>query len=185
MPNAIGTNAIEPITFSAELEAAGLKGVRMSWGSDGVFTYDQNATSQQKAAVEAVYAAHNPVKGALKTYANELQWRLATGGFTVEFTGGKVITFDTSTEGQALITGKVARLGQPSPPTSVKWQSGPEQVTTITAAQFKSAAVQVADYVQATFDKLGDVLAAINAGTITSKAQVDAAAWPSNTTSGS
>jgi len=41
------------------------------------------------------------------------------------------------------------------------------------------AGVAVADFIQQTFDTLATVLAAINAGTITTTAKIDAANWPS------
>ena len=47
-------------TFSAELAAAGLLGLPMSWGSDGVIEFDPSMTEEQQAAVLAVYQAHDP-----------------------------------------------------------------------------------------------------------------------------
>ena len=55
------TKPIGP-TFVAELAAAGLLGLNFSWSSDGTFTFDPSMTQQQIAAVQAVYAAHDPMR---------------------------------------------------------------------------------------------------------------------------
>lgn len=55
------TKAIGP-TFPIELEAAGLLGLPFSWGADGTLNWGDAMTDQQKAAVLAVYEAHDPTK---------------------------------------------------------------------------------------------------------------------------
>ena len=47
-------------TFYDELKAAGLAGLPFSWGEDGVYVTDA-ITPEQKAAIEAVIAAHDPM----------------------------------------------------------------------------------------------------------------------------
>src|SRR5258708_4590840 len=56
----IMAKAIGP-TFSAELVTAGLIGLPFTWGADGMFSFDQSMTAAQISAVQAVYAAHNPL----------------------------------------------------------------------------------------------------------------------------
>jgi hypothetical protein len=112
-------------------------------------------------------------------YANAKQWALAIGGYTVTI-DGVGLTFSTNVASQALIIGKAVRLGQPNPPATVNWQFGPGDFATISAADFLAAAVKIADFVQATFDALELVLADVDAGAITTTAEVDAAAWPAN-----
>lgn len=52
---------INTTKFTTELEAAGLLGLPFSWGEDGTFQFDTiRMTPEQIAAVQAVYAAHNP-----------------------------------------------------------------------------------------------------------------------------
>ena len=53
--------AIGP-TFFAELKTAGLTGLPFSWGADGTLHFDPSMTADQIAAVNAVYAAHDPSK---------------------------------------------------------------------------------------------------------------------------
>lgn len=51
--------AIGP-TFGKELEQAGLSGLSFAWSDDGTLNYSKEITPEQKAAIEAVLAAHNP-----------------------------------------------------------------------------------------------------------------------------
>lgn len=52
--------AIGP-TFGQELRTAGLGGLPFSWGTDGDIQYGPAMTQAQRDAVQAVYAAHDPV----------------------------------------------------------------------------------------------------------------------------
>lgn len=47
-------------TFAAELAAANIAGLPFAWGADGKFEFDPSMTSQQRAAVLAVLAVHDP-----------------------------------------------------------------------------------------------------------------------------
>jgi hypothetical protein len=49
-------------TFAQEIKAAGLIGLPFAWGQDGNITYGTALTADQTAAIEAVYAAHDPTK---------------------------------------------------------------------------------------------------------------------------
>jgi hypothetical protein len=121
----------------------------------------------------AVLAADFPA-GMLAVYANVRQWALATGGHVVTV-NGVAIPFSTSVESMALIGGKVQRLGMPAAPATVNWQTGPTTFVAIPAADFIVAATAVADFVQATFDKLSEIVVGINGGTIRTTADIDAA----------
>lgn len=46
--------------FADELKTAGLVGLRFTWGEDGVIEYAPDVTPEQRAAVEAVLAGHDP-----------------------------------------------------------------------------------------------------------------------------
>lgn len=130
------------------------------------------------AELAEVLAAQYPA-GMLTTYANAKQWGLAIGGYTITLSG-VVCTFQSYPESMTLITGKAVRLGQPNPPATIEWQFATGSVT-LSAADFMLAANAMADFVQATFDTLlTEVLPGLAVGTITTRAQIDAAAWPSN-----
>jgi len=89
--------------------------------------------------------------------------------------GGTRIGFRTDTESQALMVGKAFRLSLPGAPATVRWQTGPAEFVVLDSADFIAAATTVADWVQATFDALDDVIfPGIAAGTITTTAEIDA-----------
>lgn len=50
--------------FIEELAAADLIGLPFCWGDDGSVQYDERMTAEQRAAVAAVIAAHDPQKPA-------------------------------------------------------------------------------------------------------------------------
>ena len=155
--------------------------VATPWPSDA-------AGAKTAAALDDVLGAHGlpatslavPTQAQLLAYANNKQWALAVGGFTVHISGTPY-RFATDDISLTMMNGKVARLSQPSPPASFNWQVGPNTWLTISAANFTAAATACADFVQATFDELKVIQAAILAGTITTYAAIDAAAWPENT----
>jgi hypothetical protein len=136
------------------------------------FSIDTEANLIAMLSVRAPGVVVQTVQG-LTGYANAKQWSLATAGFTVPI-GGKNITFTTDEISMALITGKAVRFMQPGAPASTQWQTGPTTFITIAAADFLTAATAIADFMQSTFDKLAVVLSGIAAGTITTKAGVDA-----------
>lgn len=47
-------------TFPLELKAAGLVDLPFSWTPDGSFIFDDSLSAEQRAAIEAVAAAHSP-----------------------------------------------------------------------------------------------------------------------------
>jgi hypothetical protein len=109
-------------------------------------------------------------------YANAKQWTLALGGYTVTV-GGQALRFPTDPQSQALMIGKAVRFSQAGAPASVDWQFA-DGFVTLSAADFMTAAIKVADFVQATFDTLKAVLADVDRGAIVTAAAVDAAPWP-------
>lgn len=52
-------NRIGP-SFDDEIRAAGLAALPFSWGNDGDIQFGASMTQEQRAAVQAVYAAHDP-----------------------------------------------------------------------------------------------------------------------------
>lgn len=158
-----------------------------AWASDGsqptLWPKDASG-AQTDAAMQEVLTPFGlslpgtlPAAADLVAYANQRQMILALSGFTAVI-AGKPVPFATSIDGLTLMNGKVSRLGQPNPPSTVNWQTGPTSFVSIAAADFLAAAIKVSDFVQATFDALPAIFAAITAGTITTHAQIDAAEWP-------
>lgn len=115
----------------------------------------------------------------LKGAANAHQWALAVGGFTVTIDGAER-TFATDNLSRPLIEAKYARFQAPGAPAAVNWQFR-DGFAAIGAADFCAAALAMADFFQATFDALGRVEAAIDAGEITTLDEIEAYdAWPAN-----
>ena len=110
----------------------------------------------------------------LIAYANIRQWAKATAGHTVTIEGVP-ITFQTTPDSMNFLSGKVQRLLQPDPPAAVNWQIGTSAFKQIAAADFITAATQIADFIQSTFDLLDGLFGQIASGTVTTTAQIDAA----------
>ncbi|MGD9766592.1 MAG: hypothetical protein AB7U62_03030 [Pseudolabrys sp.] len=115
----------------------------------------------------------------LTQYANDKQWHLATGGFTIEFNGGPTVTFATDTIGVAMLQMHAARQQQPAPPATVQWQIGETQFVDLTGQQVQVAFARVTDFINGTFDVLKPLLADIDTGRVRSVVEIDAYAWPS------
>lgn len=107
----------------------------------------------------------------LKAYAARKRFEIETGGLLV---GG--IDVATDRESQALINGAYAAM-QLDPGRLIKWK-GINGFVEVDAAAMTAIAEAVASHVQACFAAEAEIVAAISAGTISSKAEIDAAGWP-------
>lgn len=107
----------------------------------------------------------------LRAYAADKRWRVETGG--VPFSGLRLPTDDRA---KTLIMGAAGAMTDAATAPFVVGST----VVTLTGAQFKAAHQSIVAHVQACFATQVAVLAAIDAGTITTTAQIDAAAWPPN-----
>ena len=112
-----------------------------------------------------------PTVDELKSYAAAKRFAVETGGIVVN--GSEI---DTSRESQSLITGAYA-YSQAHPDEAITFKAKSGWVT-LTSAQVAAIATAVAAHVQAAFAAEQVVDAAIDAGTITDFAGVDAADWP-------
>ncbi len=111
----------------------------------------------------------------LYAYAASKRYAIETGGIVLD--GMRVMTDRAS---QSLITGAYNYV-QANPDVLVKFKTAAGFVE-LTATQMTAIANAVAAHVQASFAAEGAVDAEIGAGTITTKAEIDAFAWPSNGT---
>jgi len=110
-------------------------------------------------------------KASLIAYAAIKRWQVETGGITV---AGAAI--DTSRESQAMITGAYA-YSQANPSETISYKAISGWVT-IDAATMTAIATAVGAHVQACFAAEASAAAEIEAGTITTTAEIDAADWP-------
>lgn len=167
MPNAIGTNVIDALSFNNELAAAGLNGLPFSFGADGSFN-TAALTPAQAAAVMTVYAAHNPLKSALLAYAANARFIKETAGITVS---GTPMPTDRVTQSQ--LAGAYAYV-QANASATFQWKLANGAFTQLNATQITAIATAVAAHVQACFTMEATVAAAVKAGSITTNTQIDA-----------
>lgn len=107
----------------------------------------------------------------LLAYAAAKRFEVETGGITVS---GQ--TIDTSRESQSMITGAYA-YSQAHPEETIRFKAASGWVT-LDAATMAAIATAVGAHVQACFAAEAIVAAAIEDGTITTAAEIDAADWP-------
>ena len=108
-------------------------------------------------------------KTALRAYAIDKRWRVEVGGITI---GG--VPVPTSDRAKLLLLGAAECMADGS--TSKLVIDGVDYGT-YSKAQFVALNAAVIAHVQGTFPILADVVAEINAGTITTTAEIDAYAW--------
>jgi hypothetical protein len=122
-----------------------------------------------------------PSQADLVLYAERKQAMVAQRGITVNVgtqQAPHVVRASTDSTSIGYLNG-AARQSLADPNFQATWTDTTGSVT-LTAAQILNVDAAVTAYIQASFATLGTVLAAIDAGTITIVAQIDAAAWPGN-----
>lgn len=105
----------------------------------------------------------------LKAYAADVRYREETGGAVVNGSA-----YLTDRETQAKMTAAVV-MTQVNPAVTLEWKLADRSFVSLDAADMLQVAQAVGAHVQEAFAKEATVVAGINAGTITTKAQVDAA----------
>lgn len=122
-------------------------------------------------AVFAAPVVAPPDKATLKVYAASKRWQVETGGITV---AGAAVKTDRAS--QAMITGAFA-YAQANPSASIAFKAA-DGFVMLTAAEVEAIAKAVGAHVQASFAAEAAIVAAIEAGAITSFAAIDGADWP-------
>lgn len=165
------TDTVIGPSFAAEIEAAGLMGLPFAWSSEGV-TYGADLTTQQRAAIEAVVAAHNPTivgKPALVAYAADKRWQTEVGGIVI---GG--VPVSTDDRSKIMIMGaRVAAAADAG--WATVWHGADGQTYPLNATQMVAISNAVEAHVNATFATFASVKADIDEGDITTLAEIDAA----------
>lgn len=110
----------------------------------------------------------------LVTYATAKQEAVMFGGCVING-----VPVSTTVNGKVDMSGAVS-LAQLVPDHVFQWVTNAGAIS-LTAVQIIAVGEAVGLWVQSTYSVLGQVLAGIAAGTITTMAQIDAAGWPSNT----
>jgi hypothetical protein len=165
------TTALGP-TFGAELIAAGLGNVTVLWGSDGAVAFGPGTTTAQQNAVNVVVAAHNAVKSNLITYAETARNTKSNAGVMVSVSGTNFL-LGTNKDSRTDLTQAIV-LVNAVPSSTFQWEYATGLFITLTGTQLNTIGVTAAQHVQNCYAVKQAVVAAINAGTITTNAQIDA-----------
>jgi hypothetical protein len=123
----------------------------------------------------------------LAAYANAKQNTIANGGISVNVgttAAPQNVEASTNTANLILLQG-AASLAQANSSATFQWVQSNGVAITLTATQVPTILSAVQTFLQETFTTLAGVLAAVTAGTITTRAQVDTPpspipAWPVN-----
>lgn len=131
--------------FQNELDAAGLRGLPFSYGSDGVFEWGTEITAPQRAAVEAVFAAHDPARPDPVAEAA----KLLRAGVTITSTATPALdgTYGTTQQDETNITGLQVSIAAGAFPGFCRDIAGNRKA--MTAAEFTSLATALMGFIVA------------------------------------
>lgn len=119
----------------------------------------------------SVLVAHK--KATLVAYAADKRWQIETRGIIVN--GASIRTDEKS---QNRVAGAALLATNDPDLTMIDWEAQPGLWVEVSAATMKTIGIAVGRHVQACFTALKLVQAAIEDGSITTPAQIDAAEWP-------
>ncbi|MDQ2083092.1 DUF4376 domain-containing protein [Xanthobacteraceae bacterium Astr-EGSB] len=105
----------------------------------------------------------------LVAYAAATRWRRETGGVTIAG-----VTVATDRESQAMLSGAHAYVQANPAAATIRWKSE-DGFVALDAPQITALALAVGAHVQACFTAEADIAAGIESGTITTRAEIDAA----------
>lgn len=163
--------------FAAEIEAAGLMGLPFAWSAQGV-TYGADLTAPQRAAIEAVVAAHDPASvgmPALIAHLKSRRWQREIAGVTVAIAGAPVPVSTARGDERATLhaTLTAISLGLRSDGATYNFADGRPRA--VSNADMQAAILAALSHVQGAFDLERALTADIEAGEITALADIDAA----------
>jgi hypothetical protein len=120
----------------------------------------------------------------LISYANAKQTVIMNGGTLVSVGNGVVVECSTDPASLILLQG-AATIAASTPGATFNWVPKNSNPITLVSAQMTAMFAAVTAFLQASFTTLGQVITAINAGTITTKAAIDTPpspipTWPVN-----
>lgn len=145
---------------------------------NGVFANPQSFPTTFVAA-----GSQSLVAPTLAPYAKAKQAVISGGGISVNV-GTSTVECSTDATSLILLQG-AASIAAANPSQTFNWVPSAGTPVTLTAAQITTMFIAVSAFIQATFNTLSGVIAAIAAGTITTTAQIDTPpapipAWPTN-----
>lgn len=140
--------------------------------ADGQWTRAQDGTYSQVAPPPPP----PPTTSELQTYASAKANALL--GEAISYTAGPVTLKSDCTSGTLANWMALQQWATISPQNSASWVANDRTVTVLPASAVSALAVQVGNRAGSIYNALAAVLLAIEAGTITTTAQIDAAVWP-------
>lgn len=142
-----------------------------------------------EAELSAVLAQQAPsvvmqTQAGLLAYAVQKQASIASGGISVSVGGSATVEASTDVTSLVLLQG-AASIAAGNSAATFQWVPHSGAPVTLTAAQMTTIFGAVSTFLQSTFATLSGLVAAIGAGTVTTKAAVDTPpspipAWPAN-----
>jgi hypothetical protein len=119
-----------------------------------------------------------PTKEQLALHAQTVSQRIANGGISIPMPGQSPAEIDTHPNSLAAIARNL-QLGSLNPQQKFDWVQRPSSLV-LNVTQMQAIAKAAYAHEQACWSTLNTVYAQIDSGAITSKAEIDAAAWPKN-----
>ncbi len=172
MPNT-AVNALSTITGRSVSDIfPELVSLRQDASGLVITRWDASLGPQPTPAELAAAMSAAPTQTALLAYAADMRWRIETGSIMAD--GSRI---DTSRDSQTMIAGAYAYVTTSGQSIAFKAASG---WVTMSADAVRAVALAVGAHVQACFAAEQAVAASITAGTITTFAEIDAAAWPAS-----
>lgn len=150
-------------------------------GAYAITHWDASLGAQPTIAA-LVAAASAPGVAQLLAYASAKQGEVANGGISVNVAASgqpaQMVKVETDPTGRVDLSGAVQLTGL-NPSQTFNWVGASGSIT-LTAPQVQALGLAAGVFVQSTYTILGAAVTAINAGTITTTAEIDALAWPTN-----
>jgi hypothetical protein len=137
----------------------------VAWVESGLQTSQIGSMEE----LERWFAEHHP-PGSLRTYCIYTRWRKESGGMTL--TSGMPIKTDD--RAKARISGTFA-AAQANPAFTTQWHAADHTVHALDKAAIDAMSNELQAFIEDSFAVSADVLAQIEAGTITTREQIDAA----------
>lgn len=136
----------------------------------GAIVFPRDGQTPEDAIFEAGAAVNAPASADdLKAFAADKRWRVETGGIV-----RMGLTVPTDDRAKLLLLGASSEMADED---TAPFNVGTASVV-INGAQFKALYGAVVAHVQACMARQTEIMAAIDAGTITTTAQIEAASWP-------
>src|SRR5262249_17451029 len=109
----------------------------------------------------------------LKHYAASIRYKKEAGPLTTDLGGGVTVILDTTVASQSKMS-SAAQQAQVNPNFTVNWKQVDGTFVLLNASQILKMNENVRDYIQTCYNTEMDCASQIQAGTITTRAEVDA-----------